>query len=432
MELKNTNSFLKVFAKLYQKGEKTLLAFSGGADSTALFYLLLAYQKQDPQFYFEAFHLNHNLRGEDAKKDALWVSHLCSRFNIVCHLKEVSLVLEAQKLKLSVEEAGRNIRYDFLKTIQKQQNLESITTAHHKSDNIETLLMRLFTGGGLLALGGMRNQEKNKRRPLLSFFKEELLAFLKVNSLSYQEDNTNKINNVPRNQIRNVILPCITQYFLLAPQKIAEFQELLQEREKWVQSLLPHWQKIFFEVFVSLKDFFKIPKALQKDFLLKGVQFLKQGVYLRKVVLEKLLKDIEAFQGHGHKIFLQTKHIVIVGSYNQIFLLESKDYHPPCFYKTLKPQEIFTSYHLEIKALQEGVLKTAKKGYRVSFFKSKKLQDFLVDQKIPFHRRKYVVVLEKDHRFLGVLDFLGGNFWLNQEGKKVVEIKKAPLSKILD
>jgi tRNA(Ile)-lysidine synthase TilS/MesJ len=96
MELKQSEPFLKALAGVYRKGEKTLLAFSGGADSTALFYLFLAYQKNDPEFYFEAFHLNHRLRGRESDEDAEAVMKACSQYQIKLHLETEEVEIYAK------------------------------------------------------------------------------------------------------------------------------------------------------------------------------------------------------------------------------------------------------------------------------------------------------------------------------------------------
>jgi hypothetical protein len=81
-------------------------------------------------------------------------------------------------------------------------------------------------------------------------------------------------------------------------------------------------------------------------------------------------------------------------------------------------------FGLEILAREPVVLRTPAEGERVCFSKARKLQDFLVDQKVHFHRRRYVRMIDSEEGFCGVLDPLGQRFWLTLRGEKKVRISK--------
>ncbi|MCA6069311.1 tRNA lysidine(34) synthetase TilS [Chryseobacterium sp. RG1] len=180
-----------------------LLAVSGGVDSMVLAYLFN--QIPDLNGKFQIAHINYHLRNEDSNLDQKLVSDFCKKNDIKFHLYEVSE--KDQQPENSIQLWARELRYNFFKKVQQQENLEFLVTAHHLNDQLETFIINLSKAAGINGLSGIPSNENNILRPLLHFTKEEIYEFAKENSIDYREDLSNKKSDYLRNKIRLEITP---------------------------------------------------------------------------------------------------------------------------------------------------------------------------------------------------------------------------------
>ena len=202
---------VKQFMEKYymvKSGGHILVGLSGGADSVCLFFLLHQLGKE-MDFRVSAVHVNHMLRGESADSDSRFAVEFAESLGHICYLVWAPVEEIAKKEKLSLEEAGRNARYEvFLKTAKKI-GADAIALAHHKNDQSETMLFHLSRGCGISGLRGIKpvrqwqNESVRIIRPLLCVTRKEIENFLNGQKLSYVTDETNKDNLFSRNKIRN-------------------------------------------------------------------------------------------------------------------------------------------------------------------------------------------------------------------------------------
>ncbi len=217
----------RVFAFIQQQhmideGDRVVAGVSGGADSVCLLLLLWEYRKKFP-FHLAVAHVNHGIRRE-AKEDAVFVKDLCRRLEVPFFLYEKDVPRLAREERLSLEEAGRKVRYEaFRETFRlwaadgdsraegaKQQGPVGngrIAVAHHMQDSAETLLFNLFRGTGIWGLAGIRPMREEIIRPLLTVSRGEIEDWLKEKGISWCIDSTNEEDTYTRNKIRNHILP---------------------------------------------------------------------------------------------------------------------------------------------------------------------------------------------------------------------------------
>ena len=187
--------------KLLQPGDRVICAVSGGADSMALLWAMYLL-KEKLEISLEAAHFNHNLRGEESRRDETFVRNFCNAHGIVCHIGS-GRVEPGEK---GLEAAARAARYGFL------QNLPGkIATAHTADDNAETLLMHLVRGTGLKGLGGIAPIRENLIRPMLMLTRQEVLDFLTAEKIPYVTDSSNETDVFFRNRIRRHVLPLLRQ-----------------------------------------------------------------------------------------------------------------------------------------------------------------------------------------------------------------------------
>ena len=193
---------------------------SGGADSMCLLDILFSLSEDSkkaadsiPFPKIIAAHVNHGLRGDAADQDEELVRNYCSERNIPFLVLRTDIAALAKEKKISLEEAGRNVRYSFFEETAQKLSCEYQTVftavAHHREDQGETILMNLFRGTGPDGLCGMRPKAQGIVRPLLFASKDSIVNYLTEKGIPYSEDLTNMDNTYTRNRWRNQILPLI-------------------------------------------------------------------------------------------------------------------------------------------------------------------------------------------------------------------------------
>jgi len=217
--------------------DDVLVALSGGADSTALLLSLHALQNEGKIRGLFAAHLNHGIRGEAAARDQRWCGALCERLDIPFATETADVPSYAKEHGQSLEQAAREVRYDFLERARESFRASVIATAHHRDDQAETVLMNLIRGSGTTGLGGMKPRNGNIIRPMLKVSREEILAFLTETGEMHCEDETNAENAATRNRIRNELLPILETFNPAIAQSLCKTAELLAQDEAYLTQL---------------------------------------------------------------------------------------------------------------------------------------------------------------------------------------------------
>lgn len=200
--------------RLFEPAANVLLAVSGGADSTALLYAMQALKAGGVlSGGLIVAHINHQLRGRQAKADEDFVVRQAEGLNLVTVTRKLDVEGFALENKLSIETAARKVRIKALVDIAESNDCELIATAHQKDDNAETVVQRLARGTGFRGLGGIwpvRVFDGRHKfvRPLLAVRRAEIVEYLKLRNLIWREDKTNEdISYSRRNFIRHRLLP---------------------------------------------------------------------------------------------------------------------------------------------------------------------------------------------------------------------------------
>jgi tRNA(Ile)-lysidine synthase len=213
-----------------ERGQRLLVALSGGPDSVALFHALHRIRERWG-FELLAAHLNHNLRGSESERDEQFVRALCQRLR-------VELIVErAQGLTSpNLEERARLIRYDFLNRAAHSFNARFIVLGHHQNDQAETFLLRLLRGTGVGGLAAMKEWGPGCLvRPLLSIDRDTILAYVKAIGASYVIDSSNSDKRSLRNRVRSGLLPQLARDY--SPNILSHLAELASEMREVHQFL---------------------------------------------------------------------------------------------------------------------------------------------------------------------------------------------------
>lgn len=194
---------------LIKKGDKIIVGLSGGADSVCLLVTLQELFKGDITLL--AIHVNHGIRGEEAKRDEDFVREVCKRREVELLVLKADVLKLAKERGLSLEEAGREARYRAFYEEKEKRGFHKIAVAHNKEDVIETFFLNLARGSALSGLTGIKEKNGVIIRPLLQTGREEILNLLKEWKEAYVTDSTNLESDYTRNIIRHELLPILTE-----------------------------------------------------------------------------------------------------------------------------------------------------------------------------------------------------------------------------
>ena len=281
---------------LIDSGDKIVVGVSGGPDSISLLHLLIKY-KQKFGYELVVCHINHLIR-EDSTDDEIFVENYCEKNNIKFYVKRIDVETYAKENKLSVEDAGRRIRYDFFEEVRNKENANKIAIAHNKNDNAETVLLNLIRGAGTKGLEGIRAFDKNRNiiRPIINVEKKDIISFCKKEKLEPRIDSTNSQNIYRRNQIRNDIIPKLAEINPNIIDTLTRTSDIIYEENIFVDSVTAEMFKQFAKVeenkiSFELKTFNIESKILKSSLILKAIELLTgDRKNVQKINIEDILK----------------------------------------------------------------------------------------------------------------------------------------------
>lgn len=204
----------------YLKGKKLLLAVSGGIDSMVLVDL---FSKLD--FEVGIAHCNFQLRGEESNQDESFVKNKTENTKHNIFIKRFETQKYAEKNKLSIQQAARELRYNWFHELLEKESFDYLLTAHHLDDSLETFLINFTRGTGIEGLTGIPQTNEKKIRPLLIFSREEIENYAKENNIEWREDSSNASDKYYRNKIRHHVVPVLKE---LNPSLLDSFQNTIQ------------------------------------------------------------------------------------------------------------------------------------------------------------------------------------------------------------
>lgn len=263
--------------------DKVIVGVSGGADSVCLLLMLVEFQKE-MGFEMAAVHVHHGIRGDAADSDEAYVRRLCEEHGIFLYSYREDVVSLAKKRKQSIEEAGRDARRRCFEKAMNAFGGTKIALAHHKDDNVETLLLNLARGSALRGLGGMRPVNDAFIRPLLCLRRAEIEGYLEERNCRYCSDASNDEDDYTRNRIRHKVIPVmesdVNERFVDHAHEAMEGLRLLQD---YVEEEVKKWKE------TCMKE----PHLLEEETFLQVPEALK-GYVIRAVLLEETgqAKDI--------------------------------------------------------------------------------------------------------------------------------------------
>jgi tRNA(Ile)-lysidine synthase len=190
-----------------------LAALSGGPDSVALVHLLLELQAAGEVTVAGAAHFNHQLRGVNADADERFCRDLAASLCLPIEVGSADVRLVAQETRRSVEDAARTLRYRFLEEAADRLHADAIAVGHTLDDQAETFLLRLIRGAGPRGLASIYPRAGRVIRPLLEIRRADLHQYAHDRGWHWREDETNRDLSIPRNRVRHELIPYLAREF---------------------------------------------------------------------------------------------------------------------------------------------------------------------------------------------------------------------------
>src|SRR3989337_626513 len=442
---------------MLQKGDRVIVACSGGPDSVALLHLLNQIKEKYDLKLFVA-HINHKLRGQESDEDERFVKRLAQNLRLDFYARSFDVVRIARKKKLSIEEAAREVRYEYLNKLALRLKATKIALGHNAEDQAETVLMRLIRGAGGLGLSGMPAAKGKIIRPLLEVKREEIEQFLKEEDLDFRIDSTNLRKDYLRNRIRLELLPYLKKNY---NPKIVEILNrtalILSSQEDYLMKK-------------TLKEFGKIAKAQKEKISLDLAKLFNYDIFLQREILRLVFERLG--EGEFKGSFAQVERVLNLAQQrkagrrfflNKDVLAEVSARHLN-FYKVKKEEkdqslvfpgaaeserfgirldsEIVKRKNLKEKLYSNDemtaflswdklqppfILRNPRKGDRFSplgMKGTKSLKDFLTDLKVPRYEKERVLVLTSSGKIVWVLGYrIADQFKVQKNTKEILRIK---------
>jgi len=429
---------------IIQDGDIVVMGVSGGADSMSLLFLLHTFG-----YDIRVVHINHGIRGNEAKRDAEFIENYCETNKIPCEIITHNVPKIAKNNHESLEEAGRRIRYEeFSKYAEHIEHKEGknvlIAVGHHMNDQAETILHNLVRGTGIKGLSGMSCKNNRIVRPLLCLTRQEIEIFVKDNEIPYVTDCTNYETEYTRNLIRHSIVPTMEQLNDRAIEHISNAAEKLGRIDRYLSKNV----KLSYEEYVSSKN---------------DVEFLSLDIFENEdlIIIEEVIRQI--IKNHTGKLKdITTEHIGMVT--DLCFKQVGKNVNLPYGLKITKgynnlqflsdealsdtdncnqdksiriievskllnkydyPTEMYTKWFDYDKIVNDAVWRYRRPGDMISIKGgTQKLQDFFTKQKIPQEKRDRILLLADGEEIIWVVGYrISEKYKVSDLTKRILEAK---------
>lgn len=426
----------KIFEGTEFKGKKLRIgvALSGGRDSIALCHML---KKAGEDVV--AINVDHGIRGENSKHDSDFVKRFCENNGIPLYFKAVDVPSYAKEKGYTIEQAARELRYDFFDSLLNSNKVDVIALAHHSDDQAETIFMRILRGTGIKGLVGMKDLSNRYIRPLLEYSREDINEYVRFYGLQYVDDETNEDIQYTRNLLREELKALKEKY----PQLLESFARLSRNAEEVEEYLNKMTGEVMFdgtESKVKLSDL--EDKLIAKRLFIQAAN--KLGVYqdieekhfelLFDLAKKRNGKRIElthsliAYKDESYIVFALNKgkkDLTIdfregnIEDFKVEFLDVSED-----LIKQIKVKD--GSLYLDLDKVKAGsIIRRRKDGDIIHKFGggTKNLGDYLTDKKVPLRNRDNLLVLANGSDIYAVFGIdISSDVKIDSKTKKICRI----------
>lgn len=433
--LEKVRRFIEKNHLLSNNEQPVIVGVSGGSDSVVLLDLL-----QKLGYKCIIAHCNFHLRMEESDRDYEFVLTLSKTYKTIIQTIDFKTLEYAEKQKISIEMAARELRYAWFENLLKKYDAQAIAVGHHSDDDIETILLNLARGTGLKGLTGMPVRNGDIVRPLLTTSREEIRNYIAENNLAFVEDSTNSSTDIIRNKIRHQLIPLLEEINPAFRSTMMQTRENLQDTYQIFQAEI---NRIKNEV-VSCSDnkteinIDKIKQYPEKETvlyeLLKEYNFhpdqIRQIADSMDTTAGKLFfSPTHALLKDRESLIIQLLNKAVIKADIALVQVQSTTLKTRIFakdkdFKYSKSQQLI---HLDADKITMPL--TQRKWQAADFFyplgmnQKKKLSDFLIDEKIDRFEKENIQVLISGDQIVWVIGLrIDNRFKVTDETQRILEI----------
>lgn len=411
--------------KLFQPGDRILLAVSGGIDSVVMLHLF-----NKCGFSTGIAHCNFGLRGEESDLDEIFVEKLAQQYNIPAFKTRFDTLSHAKEKRISIQMAARELRFKWFEEIRAANHYNYIALAQHIDDEVETFFINLIRGTGIAGLHGIKPRFKRIIRPLLFAKRDDIVVYAKQNQIAFREDSSNKSNKYLRNKLRLDVLPLFEGIRPGFSELIHENIERIQFAEFLYKKYLAKLKRQFVEKSINktIIHFNSFKNTKYKEYLL--YEFLKSYEFSRHTcndisfLIDKKEHSGRWFYSKTYSALLDRDTIIITPKLNEpieesIFItpatksvkvnntslsIEQSDFEPVIFANSQKNIAFIDlakcKYPLKVRKWESG-----------DFFfplgmgmKKKKLSDYFTDKKFSIlEKSETLLLVDSDDNIIWII-----------------------------
>lgn len=443
---------------LIEKGDKIVLGISGGPDSVCLLHILNRLKETlDIEIY--AAHLNHQIRGIEAQKDALYVTQLCEKMGIKYFVRSIDVPKYCEENKLSIEDGARKLRYEMFYEIMRRTHANKIAIAHNMNDQAETVLMHIMRGTGLQGLRGIEYiRDQVIIRPILDIERSEIEAYCEQYNLNPRIDKTNLDPIYTRNKIRLKLLPYMQENFNSNVIKsIVRMSNSIKEDSDYIESnALMKFEEVCIvsdeSVDISVDLFANLHNAIKYrvlryaiKYVLGDTNFIDQKHILDIVELEsdkKIGKKLNLPRGlfvyrKKNSIIITVKEIIIEDiefcykvpkngfvKIKELGMLVETETMGIEKYRITKQENKSNKWFDVDKIKGDLNVRSRKSGDKINIsVGNKKLKNLFIDMKIPKEQRSKIPILADEEEVLCVGTYrMSEKFKVDENTKEVLKV----------
>ena len=390
-------------------GKTVAVAVSGGADSMALLHFTANFCKR---FNIKTVALNveHGIRGESSLRDTAFVKDYCEKNGIPLLEYQVDAPKKAKTDKIPLEQAARILRYECFFDAVKKGKCDAVLTAHHSSDNLESVLFNLFRGTGVKGLTGIRDYKNVIYRPFIKVSKAEIAEYNKQNNSPFVDDETNFCIDYTRNFLRLNVIPKIKEIFPEAEKSVLRLTETLKTEDEFLSALA---EKAVFRHGDGYGIATDAPKAVMARAVIIALKNLGLARDYEKIHVDDVCALSEKENGKTVSLPLDIK---AAREYDKITLFKdltcdendtaipfTTGLHAldgrtiavsPC--ENVSGEDLKKGFYADIDKIPDGaVIRFRRKGDKFKKFGggTKSLADYFTDKKIPLKDRNGILLV---------------------------------------
>lgn len=435
------NSFIQFIKDngLIKKGQRVLLAISGGMDSMVLLQLF-----EKSGFDYGVVHCNFKLRGDESDEDESFVKRQVLIHGVPAFFKSFDTREYAEVSGISIEMAARELRYEYFEEVRKENKFDLIATAHHQDDQFETFFLNLSRKTGIKGLTGIKKKAGRVIRPLLFANRKQVKEYCQEKFIEYREDSSNSELIYQRNFVRHQIIPLFEELNPAFKKNLVSGISNLRETEEFYMHFL---QTEINKVCLPSEDGaeIRIQDLLKVPFPRLVLFEILQTYHFNPTVVYEVYQGLES--SSGKKYYSKTHRLV--KDRESLFVSKVSDEDEKIYYIEKDDLELFDPMDLIIEKIHMedfSMIRDSKVAcidldkirfpllmrpwHQGDYFRPlgmegfKKVSDFFIDQKVPIHIKEKTWILCSGEQIVWIMGMrLDDRFKVTEETLEVLEIQ---------